>query len=263
MRIIAVDWSGDSHTARNRIWLAEATPVDGLIRLECGRDRSELCAHLLSLPPDGLVIGLDFAFSFPEWFLTSLGISTAPQLWSDAAAHAEEWLRACEPPFWGRPGKPRPLQDGPALRLTDLAVPRTNGIGPKSIFQIGGAGAVGTGSVRGMPMLQALHARGARIWPFTDHGSPTVLEIYPRLFTGPVHKSNPVAREALLTARYPTLREDLRRSAIGSEDAFDAAVSALEMARHTDQMARLPTEKDVIMKLEGSIWHPRFHDDCR
>lgn len=261
MRVIAIDWSGDAHMARNRIWLAEATPDAGLTRLECGRDRSELCAHLLSLAPHDLVIGLDFAFSFPAWFPNSLGINTAPQLWSHAAEHGEAWLSACEPPFWGRPGKPRPPVTQPALRQTDVAVPRTNGIAPKSIFQIGGAGAVGTGSLRGMLLLRALHARGARIWPFTNVGAPLVLEIYPRLFTGPVHKSNAAAREALLTTRYPSLREDLRRSAILSEDAFDAAVSALEMLRHTETLNHLPTERDPVMKLEGRIWHPRLYDD--
>ena len=261
MRVIAVDWSGDTHTARKHIWLAEATQTDGLVRLECGRDRSALCAHLLSLPRENLVIGLDFAFSFPAWFVTSIGAATAPELWSHAATHGEQWLTACEPPFWGRPGKPRPPQTQPTLRQTDSAVPRTSGIGPKSVFQVGGAGAVGTGSVRGMPLLQALYAAGAHVWPFTDNGSPVIVEIYPRLFTGPVRKSNAAAREALLTMRYPTLREDLRRAAIGSEDAFDAAVSALEMVRHADALKDLPTERDATMKLEGRIWHPHLNDD--
>jgi hypothetical protein len=261
MRVIAVDWSGDTHAARKRIWLAEADSEHGLVRLECGRDRSELCAHLLTLPRADLVIGLDFAFSFPAWFLGSLGLGGAPELWSHVAAHGEEWLAACEPPFWGRPGKPRPTQSQAALRCTDASVPKTAGIAPKSIFQIGGAGAVGTGSVRGMPVLQALHAAGARVWPFTDLGAPVVLEIYPRLFTGPVHKSNAAAREALLITHYPTLREDHRRSAALHEDAFDAAVSALEMARHVDALRALPRECDSVMKLEGRIWHPRWHDD--
>ena len=261
MRIIAVDWSGAIHTAHNHIWLAEATPSSGLIRLECGRNRTELATHLLSLPPGGLVVGFDFAFSFPAWFAHELGIAAAPQLWAHVAAEGEQWLARCEPPFWGRPGKPRPIQTQPTLRCTDATVPRTNGIAPKSVFQVGGAGAVGTGSLRGMPVLHALHSHGARVWPFTDRGWPLVLEIYPRLLTGSVRKSNASAREALIDARYPSLREDFRRAAIASEDAFDAAVSALEMAHDVENLKELPVETDPIMKLEGRIWHPRWHDD--
>ena len=261
MRLIAVDWSGDTHTGRNHIWLAEAIPPDQLVRLECGRDRTELTAHLQSLPSENLVIGFDFAFSFPVWFLKERGLGTAPELWAHVVDHGESWLAACAPPFWGRPGKPRPPESRPALRRTDAAVPRTKGVGPKSIFQIGGAGAVGTGSLRGMPVLHALHTQGARIWPFTNHGWPLLLEIYPRLFTGPVHKSHADARAGLLSLRYPTLEAHLRRAAIASEDAFDAAVSALEMARYATELQQLPIELDATMKLEGRIWHPRWHDD--
>ncbi|MEX0750548.1 MAG: hypothetical protein WD359_07030, partial [Dehalococcoidia bacterium] len=57
-----------------------------------------------------------------------------------------------------------------------------------------GAGAVGTGSLRGMPMLHRLHAAGMHIWPYDDPGYPLVIEIYPRLLTGPVRKSSPQAR---------------------------------------------------------------------
>jgi Protein of unknown function (DUF429) len=261
MRAIAVDWSGDVHTARKHIWLAEATDPDHLVRLESGRDISQLAAHLLSLPSNNLVIGFDFAFSFPAWFLSELGIQAATELWALVAQRGEEWLSRCEPPFWGRPGKRRPPQTQPALRRTDTAVPRTAGIAPKSIFQIGGAGAVGTGSIRGMPVLHQLSVAGARVWPFSRTGAPLVLEIYPRLFTGPVHKSNTPARAALLDARYPALDPWHRALAVGSEDAFDAAVSAMEMARHAHLVEELPYLTDPLMELEGRIWHPRWHDD--
>jgi hypothetical protein len=263
MRVIAVDWSGDVHNARKHIWLAEAHRRDHLVRLESGRAPSEITTHVLSLAPEDLALGFDFAFSFPAWFLASIDVRSAPDLWAQVAQSGEQWLTRCEPPFWGRPGKPRPsLQETqPALRRTDAAVPRTAGIAPKSIFQIGGAGAVGTGSIRGMPLLHELHRAGARVWPFSARGAPLVLEIYPRLFTGPVHKSNPVARAALLDARYPSLDPCHRALAVGSEDAFDAAVSALEMARHAHLLEHLPEDSDPMMELEGRIWHPRLHDD--
>jgi hypothetical protein len=261
MRAIAVDWSGATHNARSHIWLAEAHKPGQLVRLESGRDRAEVCQHLLSLPPEATVVGFDFAFSFPVWFVRHVGAATTPDLWAHAVAHGEEWLSRCEPPFWGRPGCPRPLPAGPALRQTDLGVPRTAGIAPKSIFQIGGAGAVGTGSIRGMPLLRRLNAAGATIWPFTSGNGPVVVEIYPRLMTGPVNKSNPNERERLLARRYPTLADEHRRAAILSEDAFDAAVSALVMIEHIADLNRLPPEGDARVRLEGRIWHPRWREE--
>ena len=71
-RVIAIDWSGrrDLNSQRSAIWLAEASPR-GLVRLESGRTRDEIVEHLVAeaeRDPD-LVVGLDFAFSLPGWYL--------------------------------------------------------------------------------------------------------------------------------------------------------------------------------------------------
>ncbi len=67
VRTIAVDWSGAAVGAERTIWLAEARGRV-LVRLENGCDREALADHLIadaSRTPE-LVVGLDFAFSFPE-----------------------------------------------------------------------------------------------------------------------------------------------------------------------------------------------------
>jgi hypothetical protein len=221
-----------------------------------------LTDHLLNLDHPA-IIGLDFGFSFPAWFLHGLGARDAPELWAHVAQHGAAWLADCQPPFWGRRGRPRPVVPGPAFRRTELSVPRLNGIGPKSVFQIGGAGSVGTGSIRGMPLLHALHVAGATIWPFVSAGWPIVVEIYPRLLTGPVRKSNPAARLDLLITRFPDLAAEHRRLAAQSEDALDAAVSALVMIEHVAELSALPEEVDSGLRLEGRIWHPEWHlDQC-
>jgi hypothetical protein len=242
VRVIAIDWSGARTGAERRIWRAVADSPDHLTSLTSGETREAVLAHLLAVPPR-TVIGLDFAFSFPAWFLDELGLRTAPELWAYAAEHGERWLHECVPPFWGRPGKPRP-SGAAQYRRTEIAV-QALGFAPKSIFQIGGAGAVGTGSIRGMPLLHALHERGFSIWPFDPPGWPRVLEIYPRMLTGPVAKSRAAARDAYLERRYPGLE-------CPTEDAFDAAVSALVMARHVDEFAHLPLQTCR----EGAIWYP-------
>jgi hypothetical protein len=83
-----------------------------------------------------------------------------------------------------------------------------------------------------------------------------VVEIYPRLLTGPVIKSR---REARLTylERFPDLSPDHRATAASCEDAFDAAVSALVMAANLNPDL-LPVVSDVEMRQEGVIWHPNL-----
>lgn len=252
MRTVALDWSGRATRSAETIWTAVAH--DGrLVELANGRDRDDAVAHLLdlaSLDPD-LVVGLDFSFSLPGWFARSLGAATGPELWEVVAERGERWLRACEPPFWGRPGRRRPGGDG--FRRTELDLGHVAGIRPKSTFQIGGAGAVGTGSLRGMPRLRDLRGGGFAVWPFDDGRTPVAVEIWPRLLTGPVVKSDAGARRAYLAARFPDVDAAV---AAGSEDAFDAAVSALVMDRHRAELLSLPPARDDVDRLEGRVWMP-------
>jgi hypothetical protein len=253
MRAIAVDWSGAIAGERRRIWLAEAAQGGTqLLRLEDGRSREEVVAHLAEeLPPrTEAVVGLDFAFGVPAWFAAELGARTADELWACAGERAETWLAACEPPFWGRPGRRRPAL--PAhLRLTEAAHP-----GAKSVFQVGGAGAVGTASLRGMPLLRALRAAGFSIWPFHEDGWPRVVEIYPRHFTRPVRKSSAGARAAYLETFHPQLDRAHVRAAASSEHAFDATVAALGMAAALAAGAGFPPPVDAVERIEGAIWAP-------
>jgi hypothetical protein len=257
VRIVAVDWSGRLHGERRAIWVAEAR--DGvLVRLECGRDRDEVGEHLVELAAAdaGLVVGLDCSFSFPAWFLAERGYATVEQLWDAAADDGERWLAECSPPFWGRPGRPRP--ELPAhLRVTEASVPVVGGVRPKSTFQVGGAGSVGTGSIRGFPVLARLARAGFAVWPFHAARLPLVVEVWPRACTGAVVKSDETARATLLDARSPQLRPELRAAAVASDDAFDAAVTALEMAAHAGDFTSLPMPPHPAARLEGWVWLPQ------
>jgi hypothetical protein len=156
---------------------------------------------------------------------------------------------------------------------------KMRGITAKSPFQIGGSGSVGTGSLRAMPMLLALREAGFRIWPFEDAAlgwraegrqqgqkeqepRPLVLEMYTRLLTGPVAKSNAEARRAYLLARrgaepdYAALTRPVLAKAEGSEDAFDALVCAVEIARHRTELPPLRATLEPELQLEGITWRP-------
>jgi hypothetical protein len=257
VKFVAVDWSGARTGAERKTWLAEAGP-EGLRRLECGRSRLEVADHVAELArrdPD-LVAGFDFGFSTPAWFLHENGWATAPEMWAAAAEQGETWLRS-NPPWWGgRYGRRPVLRPGQsAHRLSDLCL-KVGGISPKSVFQAGGAGSVGTGSVRGWPLLRRLRDAGLHIWPFDPPALPVVVEIYPRSLTGPVNKSNAGARRRYLCDRFPDLPGRLAETAAASEDAFDAAVSALVMAQHAPLLLHLPAVTDAASRLEGVIWHP-------
>lgn len=255
-RVIAIDWSGARKRAHKAIWLAEV--VDGrLRRLENGRSREEVVRHVIAgaeRDPE-VVVGLDFAFSFPEWFLTEHGARTGRDAWELAADRGEAWLADCHDPFWGRPGRKRP--DLPAhFRRTELEAAEVQGAQPKSVFQIGGAGAVGTGSIRGMRHLSELTDADFSVWPFHEASWPLVIEIYPRLLTGAVVKSDPEARADYLEGAFPEIPEELRATAASSEDALDAAVSAVVMWRHLDEIQGLERPEDEVRRREGMIWWP-------
>ena len=247
----------DSMAPEKRIWRADV--VDGeLVYLRNGFTADEVAEQLIEMKQQDprMVVGLDFAFSMPAWFLEQRRIGSAHELWAMAAdGECERWLDVCGSPFWGRAGSTMP-RDCELYRRTERDVEAATGFRPKSVFQIGGAGAVGTASLRGMPILHRLRSDGFRIWPYDDPGWPLVLEIYPRVFTGRVQKSNETARRALVADRYPGISLPYRDAAAASEDAFDAAVSALEMWRHTEELSSLPPPPDEVARVEGLVWFP-------
>jgi hypothetical protein len=295
-RVVAVDWSGDKGPGqRKKIWAGVWAASTGRVRLEGGRTREELIAWLVEMSRETprMVVGIDCCFSFPAWFLEEHGCRTVFDFWRHVAdGQGEQWLaRECEEVarderFWGAPHK-RPEQfcgEGlhRSMRSTDMEnkiTPRLEGgdperaakmfgITPKSPFQIGGSGSVGTGSLRAMPFLLRLREAGFRVWPFDssalggEEPRPLLVEMYTRLLTGAVKKSNAVARREYLLAKrkmdaaYAGLGRGVVAKALGSEDAFDALVCCVEMVRWRGQFAELRATNDAVLRLEGITWRP-------
>jgi hypothetical protein len=299
-RLVAVDWSGDKGPGqRRKIWAgvwtrsAAGKVADGKVILEDGRTREELTDWLIALAGETprMVVSMDCCFSYPAWFLREHGCATVFDFWQHVAAgHGERWLgTTCTEAerdlrFWGRPHKRPPQFCGEGyrsmMRQTDWEnkveqgleggdperAAKMKGIQPKSPFQIGGSGSVGTGSLRAMPWLARLHQSGFRVWPFEDASldrQPLLVEMYTRLLTGAVKKANEAARRAYLTARRkaePELYGGLTRSvlakAYASEDAFDALVCCVEMLRHQAEFAALRATRNPELRLEGITWRP-------
>jgi hypothetical protein len=295
-RVLGIDWSGrlDAAGQRRHIWAGIWTQdAEGKIsvKLEAGRTRAELAEWLITLAQETprMVVGFDFCFSYPAWFVRDEhGAASGPEFWRRVVeqGHGERWLArgADDRRFWGKPHK-RPAEFSGEhlhrmLRATDIdckiiaQIPeaerreRMKGITPKSVFQIGGSGSVGTASLRGFPVLLRLRDAGFRVWPFdvpelaATPPKPLVVEMYTRLNTGPVHKSNAVARsEYLLKKRtddagYAALSRTVLQRARASEDAFDALVSTMVMAERRDTFATLPQPRDPLHGIEGWTWAP-------
>jgi hypothetical protein len=280
-RVVAVDWSGrkDATGQRRHIWAGDWQA--GRVELHSGRTREELCDWLIAEArrTPRMVVGVDFCFSYPAWFVREHGAKSAVEFWELVrSTHSENWLSKehKDARFWGRPRKKPPEFCGDAgaekmLRLADreckLAsmiadkqeAEKVRGIAPKSPFQIGGAGAVGTGTLRGIPLLPTLRAGGFSVWPFDEPRLPMLLEIYPRLLTGSVKKS-------VRTERVRYLKEQVAKGVLtpralsearDSEDAFDAAVSAIRMGERRNEFATLKRATGEIRLLEGQVWGTR------
>jgi hypothetical protein len=144
--------------------------------------------------------------------------------------------------------------------VTEAAITPYGGVRPKSTFQVGGNGSVGTGSIRGWPVLARLRRNGFAIWPFDRGRVPLAVEVYPRACTGAVVKTDVRQRAALLDRQFPGLDRKLRDLAVASDDAFDAAVTALVMAEHADELVSLPRPEHPSARLEGWVWVPRHHE---
>jgi Protein of unknown function (DUF429) len=252
VRIIAVDWSGMSTREAEYVWVAEVRDGE-LATLENGRSRNELVEHIIDLAQSDpeMIVGFDFAFSFPKWWCDSCHWTTERDVWRTMSAQAGDLLARCGYPFWGQKAKTNPHPPDRQFRRTE-----EENKPAKSVFQINGGGAVGTGSLRGMPYLHVLAERGFKVWPFDSISGPSVIEIYPRALTGALHKNRWLERHALLQTRFPSQPTTMLERAAGSEDAFDAAVSALVMADHRDRLAALTATTDPEFAIEGRIWRP-------
>jgi len=266
-RCVGVDWSGAAgrRAAARAIWLAVAEG-GSIVALETGRDRAETTGRVIELAfeePE-TVVGLDFCFSAPAWFLDAHRMHSAGELWRWAAAGLGRdagFVRALGPPFWGPGIRPRPAIDGDPLRRTDHAAGRP-GARPTSFFKLSGPGSVGAQALYGMPQLMTLCDAGVSIWPFDPPRLPAVVEVFPRLMvrlvapyadsvTGAALRRAVVDGEALALGEFAAV-------CAANQDAFDAAIAALALSRARDLVDQLASRRVDADPREGEILVPEL-----
>lgn len=226
-RYVAVDWSASNQpsTGRDSIWIA-VLPAGGDVRWSNPPTR-----HRAALEIDEFVAGsertllvVDASLGYPRGSAAWFGLDGGPG-WAAAWRHLEGAVvddernrsnrfevaaamnRRTAPagghvdggPFWGR----HRVRDIPGLEPTRPAtfpVPefracdewlRTGGRRPASVWQLLGAGSVGSQSVTLIPILERLRRRmPAEVWPFTTGlrapvvppGGLVVAEMWPSAF---------------------------------------------------------------------------------
>ncbi len=258
LRAVAVDWSGRKTGERSVICLAEAR-AGQLLSVQSGFTRAEVIAHLIEMKNEdpNLVVGFDFSFSLPGWFVAEQGCKSAVDFWPVAAERSERWLEECLDPFWGRPGrkKPTPDPERSQLRETDIATASAADQTPRSPFQVSGAGSVGASTLRGIPFLPGLRSAGFKIWPWDDATPPAVVEIWTRVAIGDTVKSNQTARTHAVKS-HKGIASALRPAASASEDLFDAAMTALWLSENEASLTSSKRSRRKADLLEGRTWLP-------
>lgn len=226
LTVFAVDWSG---ARRPRgIWLAAVR--NGRVVASEPIATREAAIERVAGTSGPVIAGFDFSFSVPAWFARELGCGTVDDVWRQADANGEHWLRP-SPPFW-RERNAVPVDR--RFRRCERRFPTA-----KSIFQLVGNGQVGAGSVRGMPLLPRLRTAGFAIWPFDPPTERTAFEIYPSAL-------RPLAPPA---------------GPFSSNDERDAVCSALVLWAHRRDIAAQPAARDDIGRIEGDVWMPLSASD--
>jgi precorrin-8X/cobalt-precorrin-8 methylmutase len=225
-RIVIVDWSANSRPklGADSIWIADddgsSTTVENLATRTQAFDR--LC-HIVDGAAGRTLIGVDFSLGYPAGTAAALGLVGTPwrAMWDllqseivdDGLNRNNRFEVAAElnrrmsdggaSPFWGCP----PGHATSSLRATkptrtDAHEPaewrrverelRASGRRPFSSWQLLGAGAVGSQSLVGIPMVERLRVRSpdrVDVWPFTTGlrapeprlGGVVIAEVWPSL----------------------------------------------------------------------------------
>lgn len=216
--ILMVDWSGGRDRGpkpkRDAIWACQSGP-DGTEAPVYLRNRQLAEDWIVTRLDEAMgrgqrvLAGFDFPFAAPDGFAEALTGSPDPlALWQwlddriedrpkennrfDVAAMMNRQFPGVGP-FWGnglkreiadlpRRGKARSFRWTPARRATEETAK-----GSFEIWQLSGAGSVGSQALLGMPVLERIRRRFAgrlAVWPFQRDTAPiTLVEIWPSLLS--------------------------------------------------------------------------------
>ncbi|MFZ7093337.1 molybdopterin guanine dinucleotide synthesis [Primorskyibacter sp. 2E233] len=216
-RYVMVDWSGGNDTGprprKDAIWMGEAGEAPQYLRnrLVAEQVLSNRIDMALSCG-ERLMIGFDFPFGYPAGFARALtGRDDPLAIWDWLEARIEDAPKgnnrvdvagqinlnhgAGKGPFWFNPlrrdiaGVPRNKANY-ANPFVERRMCERHAKGSFTCWQLGGAGAVGSQVLLGLPVLNRLRRRfhgQIAVWPFDPLDAPVAfVEIWPGLINASV-----------------------------------------------------------------------------
>lgn len=218
-RVIVVDWSGraspsPADPSRDAIWIGSCDADHATQAYFRTRSAArDWLLHALSLGGRQLV-GFDFPIGYPAGFarrLTGRDDARALHGWLadrivDAADNSNNRFAVAAAinrqlggpgPFWGCPRtqsypglSPLKAIDHAALGLAERRRVERENPPAKPVWQLMGAGSVGSQALLGIPVVDRLaRASGAAVWPFEAPRALTLAEVYPSLLAPAVRAS--------------------------------------------------------------------------
>ncbi len=240
-----------------------------------------------------VMAGFDFAFGYPAGFGEVLTGSDDPfAIWDWFAAHVQDspesnnrfdlagQINARFPgigPFWGNglprdiPHLPRKGRDRRDHGMTEKRVAEMLAKGAFPVWQLSGAGAVGSQVIMGLPMLSRLrHAFGPRlaVWPFEPLDAPiAIVEIWPSLIAKAVAATQPEdrikdAHQVLMLAQtLSALAPDTLGTLLDVPLSREGSILGLEHAELLSAaalkpLAPPPLRNDCFAMPQGAHWTP-------
>ena len=226
--VIVVDWSAAASNSpakpsADAIWIG--LTQDGQTITTYHRNRHSAEAYLTALLDaetamgHRTLLGFDFALGYPTGFAQALTGQTTPRaIWAYLAQHITDGpdnannrfavaaqinahLRS-QGPFWGRPAtaeNSRLSPTKPPATFSERRAVETLVPSAQSVWKLYTAGAIGSQSLMGLPLIHRLSKRpNTAVWPFDPPTAQLVIaEIYPSLLAAAVKADTaPIKDEA-------------------------------------------------------------------
>jgi len=260
---VGIDWSGDKNVWQRGLKVAIACPGHTApVLKECpgGKDgwsRSDVVRWIRDEFQDKrALIGIDFAFGFPEVTLPGNVVLDWEYAEKVCAAYPNYYGGAFfRPPILPHSHLvnsrwlPKDSYSANHLRMTDIVAMETTGARPQSIFNAVGPAQVGPSSISGMRALRSLRQEcdgRIAIWPFDEVAltGSVIVEIFPQYYPLSRGKSARLAGRRELNAALAAFGSDGVRKGPKSEDEGDALLSAaaLRVLSSEDALFRLPEQ---------------------
>ena len=258
--VVIVDWSASSSpkSGKDSIWIGHANADStGAVNVPTRGQAVRIVAdRLVELVQAGrrVLVGFDFPYGYPRGTVERLELAADASdeppwlaLWNELAGLVSDGptnannryevaaaLNARGACFWGKPASSGPRVPPtkqpftlPEFRATELAL-RSAARYPKSVWQLSGAGAVGSQALLGIPVVRALRfdarlADVSRVWPFeTGFALPDAQVVHAEIWPG-VIQSDATAHTVVDARQVITLARHLHAlSRVELENLFEA-----------------------------------------